>query len=317
MSAPDPAPAANPVAGIGLKIASTFVFTAMVACVKAASAAIPPGEIVFFRSFFALLPILAYLAWRGQIGGAFHTTNLTGHFWRGLAGVIAMFLWFVAVGLLPLPEAMALGFASPLITVALAAIVLGETVRIYRWSAVIAGLLGILIILWPRLDGLGSGTTSHTIGAFAALGSALSVAIAMMQLRKLVETETTAAIVVFFSLMASFLALFTIPFGWRWPAPQEAVLLVLAGILGGVGQVLMTESYRRADASTIANFDYTSMIWGLLLGWLVFDEAPDAFVIVGAIVVILAGLFIIYRERRLYHRPPAAATAGVATPTPR
>lgn len=321
MSSTATAPAATPTLGISLKIASTFVFTAMVACVKQVSVHIPPGEIVFFRSFFALLPILLYLSWRGEIAGALGTRNLIGHFWRGLAGVTAMFLWFVAVGLLPLPEAMALGFASPLITVALAALVLGETVRIYRWSAVITGFAGILVILWPRLDGnslsLDSGHLNHTLGALAALGSALTVAVAMTQLRRLVTTETTASIVVNFSVMASFLALFTIPFGWTWPEPGEAVLLVLAGILGGVGQVLMTESYRRADASTIANFDYTSMIWGLLLGWLVFGEAPDAYVIIGASIVIAAGLFIIYRERKLYKVPPAQVTAGAAAPTPR
>jgi len=117
--------------------------------------------------------------------------------------------------------------------------------------------------------------------------------------RKLVLAETTAAIVFYFMLTASVLSLCTLPFGWVIPTATEAVLLVLAGLLGGVGQVFLTSSYREADASVIAPFEYASMIFALAIGYVVFDEVPTGMMLGGAALVILAGVLIIWRERKL------------------
>jgi drug/metabolite transporter (DMT)-like permease len=221
-----------------------------------------------------------------------------------------MFLWFMCLAYIPLPEALAIGYASPLITVVLAALVLGETVRIYRWSAVIIGFLGILIILLPRLsfgsEALAAANPRETIGALAALASAFTAAFAMVLIRRLITTESTPSIVVYFSLIASGFALLSLPLGWVWPTSWEASLLILAGLLGGVGQILMTESYRHADASTIATFDYSGMIWGLLVGTLIFGEQAEAIVLIGMAIVIAAGLFIIWRERHIGLARPKA-----------
>ena len=160
-----------------------------------------------------------------------------GHLWRGLVGTTAMGLGFTALGLLPLPEVTALGYAAPLLTVIFAAMFLGEQVRVFRLTAVAIGLVGVVIVLSPRLTITGVEVASklQTIGAMAALLGAVFAALAQVFVRKLVHSEQTAAIVFYFSLTASILSLATLPFGWVLPTAREAALLVGAGLLGGVG----------------------------------------------------------------------------------
>ncbi len=291
----------NPTTGIVLKVASTLLFIIMAACIKLAADRVPTGELVFARSFFALIPILAFTAWQGKLRSTMRTQRPGGHVWRGLVGTLSMICWFIGIALLPLPEALALSYAAPLITVVLSVALLGEIVRIYRWSAVAIGLLGVLIILWPRLSLIGGGAVSpaELWGTAAALTSAAAASFAMIQVRSLIASENTATIVIYFTLTASVIALLTLPFGWVVPTPIEAGLLLAAGLIGGVGQLLMTESYRHAEASTIATFDYTSMLWSLLIGWLVFGDIASWPVLAGMAVIIGSGLFIILRERQL------------------
>lgn len=291
---PDP----RPLLGVGLKVVSTLVFTAMVACVKLSAADVPTGEIVFFRSFFALLPILAVLAVRGELRGVLATRHLGSHIWRGAVGVTSMYFWFYGIGLLPLAEAMAIGYASPLVIVVLAALVLGERIGVWRIAAVVGGFIGILVILSPHSIDTGQSGATELVGALATLTSAFLAALAMIFVRRLTATETTASIVVYFSATATAGALLSVPFGWMVPPPGVLAVLVLAGILGGVGQILMTESYRHAEASVIATFEYTSMVWSLLFAMLLFDERPGPPVLIGMAIVVAAGLLVIARERR-------------------
>lgn len=291
----------NPLRGIALKILSVCVFTTMAICVKAVVPNVPPGEAVFFRSFFAIPVIVAWLIWNHDLAHGLDTSNPMGHVWRGLVGTMAMGLGFTALGLLPLPEVTALGYAAPLLTVIFAAMFLGEQVRIFRLSAVFFGLIGVVIVLSPRLTLVSLEATSQlqTIGAFAALLGAVFSALAQVFVRKLVQTEPTAPIVFYFSLTAAVLSLFTLAFGWVLPTPREAALLVGAGLLGGIGQILLTESYRHAETGVIAPFEYVSMLLAIVLGYLVFGEAPTVAILGGASLIVLAGLFIIWRERQL------------------
>jgi drug/metabolite transporter (DMT)-like permease len=215
-------------------------------------------------------------------------------------GTLAMGLGFAGLAYLPLPEVTAIGYAAPLLTVVFAAMFLGEEVRAFRIACVALGLAGVMIVLSPRLsvtpDGAGY---AEALGAMLVLASAVFAALAQVFVRKLVMTEKTPAIVFWFSVTASLLALTTLPFGWVWPTAGEAALLVTAGLLGGVGQILLTSSYREADASLVAPFDYASMIFALLIGYVVFAEVPTATMLLGAAIVILAGILIIWRERRL------------------
>lgn len=291
----------NVMLGIGLKIASVCVFVCMSSFLKA-SDGIPAGQLVFFRSFFAIFPVVVFIAWQGQLGVAFKTNESFSHFWRGFVGVSAMSLSFYGLTKLPLPEAIAISYATPLLTVVCSAIFLKETVRLYRWSAVGVGLIGVLIILWPRLSfftGESEFGGDQAIGALATLGGAGLAAIAMLLVRKLVQTERTPTIVVYFSIASSLIALVSFPFGWVWPTGLQALYLVMAGIAGGVAQILLTESYRHADMSAIAPFEYTSMLLGLVIGYRLFGDIPTWEMIIGATIVIGAGIFIIYREHRL------------------
>jgi drug/metabolite transporter (DMT)-like permease len=306
----------NPRLGITLKIASVLLFVVMFTCVKAASAEVPPGEVVFFRSFFALVPILAYFGLRGELKGALRTANPLGHAWRGALGVASMSLNFAAIGLLPLADAIAIGYLMPLLATAFAAIFLGERVRLFRWSAIFIGLAGILIILWPRLDVLkgASGFSAETIGALCALGGATMVAVATIVIRTLVVAERTSTIVIYFSAACTIASLFTIPFGWQVPSAGIAALLILSGIVGGIGQILITESYRYAENSTIAPLEYTSMVFGVAIAYLLFDEVPTTQVLIGSAIVIAAGLLLIWREQQLaLQRPPAVAVKDPGT----
>jgi drug/metabolite transporter (DMT)-like permease len=294
-------PHANPLRGIALKILSVTIFTAMAVCIKASAPHVPPGEAVFFRSFFAIPVILGWLAWAGNLRHGLDTLYPMGHVWRGLVGTSAMGLGFAALGLLPLPEATALGYAAPLLTVIFAAMFLGEQVRVFRLSAVFVGLVGVMIVLAPRLTVVSLADTSElqAVGAVAALLGAVFAALAQVFVRKLVHTEATAAIVFYFSLTAAVLSLTTLAFGWVVPTAREVALLVGAGILGGVGQILLTESYRHAETSVIAPFEYVSMLLALVLGYVIFEELPTGAMLTGAALIVAAGLFIIWREHRL------------------
>jgi drug/metabolite transporter (DMT)-like permease len=291
----------NPFTGIFFKILSVALFIAMATCIKSVADHVPPGETVFFRSIFAIPVILIWLASKGELMHGLKTGNPMGHLWRGLIGTSAMGLGFTALGLLPLPEVTAIGYAAPVLTVIFAAMFLGEKIRLLRLSAVVLGLIGVVVIVSPRLTVLSVETADQmqTIGAVLMLMGAVLAALAQVFVRKLVNTERTAPIVFYFSITASLLSLLTFYFGWVMPTPREAVLLVLAGILGGLGQILLTTSYRFAETSVIAPFEYTSMLLALMIGYWVFEEIPTMTTLMGASLVIAAGLIIIYRERQL------------------
>ncbi|THD85109.1 DMT family transporter [Aliigemmobacter aestuarii] len=291
----------RPLRGIGLKLASVLVFIVMAAMIKATSAHVPAGQAVFFRSLFAIPVIVTWLALRRELRTGLRTANPMGHVWRGLAGTLAMGLGFAGLGYLPLPEVTAIGYAAPLLTVIFAAMFLGEEVRLFRILSVALGLTGVLIIVSPRLTVLGGDNASHreAFGAMLVLGGAVFAALAQVFVRKLVQVEKTAAIVFYFSLTATVLSLVTLPYGWVVPTPREAAILVAAGLMGGVGQILLTSSYREADASLIAPFDYASMIFALLIGYFVFAEVPTLTMLGGAALVVGAGILIIWRERQL------------------
>ncbi|WP_263733702.1 DMT family transporter [Albidovulum marisflavi] len=291
----------NPLFGISLKVCSVAVFMAMASLIKSTEGAVPAGEVVFFRSAFAIPVIIVWLMWRGQLREGLHTANPLGHVWRGLCGTMAMGLGFAALALLPLPEVTALGYAAPLLTVIFAAMFLGEEVRIFRIATVAMGLVGVLIILSPRLSGVSDSAIDNgeAFGAMLVLTSAVFSALAQVFIRKLVVGEKVTAIVFYFSLTATVISLVTLPFGWVVPTGGTAAILILAGLLGGVGQVLLTSSYRHAPASVIAPFEYASMVLALIVGYFVFSEVPTLVVLAGAAIVVAAGILIIWRERQL------------------
>lgn len=291
----------NPLTGIALKILSVAIFVGMSSFIKA-SGQLPAGQIVFFRSFFAIFPILIFLAYQKELRTALVTTRPLNHILRGAVGVTSMALGFFALTRLPLPEAITLNYAQPLLVVVFSALFIGEKIRVYRWSAVFVGLIGVFIISWPKLtllDSPGGMSNQQAVGVAAALVAAGISAVALLLVRNLVRTEKTATIVLWFSLTASVVGLLTLPFGWQALTAQQAVFLISAGFCGGVAQILMTEAYRHAEASTVAPFEYTSMILGIIIGYLAFGDLPTIHMLVGGAIVVAAGIFIIWRERQL------------------
>ena len=290
----------RPLRGILYKLISVVCFILMSALIKATSAHVPAGQAVFFRSFFAIPVILVWLAYMGDLREGLKVKSPLSHFFRGFIGTVSMALGFASLGYLPLPEVTILGYAAPLLTVILAALVLGESVRLFRITTVILGLIGVLIVLAPRLTILsGGGGKTEAIGVALALGAALCAAFAQITVRKMVATEKTAAIVFYFSATSAILGLLTLPFGWVMPNLTEALIGIVTGILGGFGQIFLTSSYREADASLVAPFDYASIIFALGIGWYVFGEMPTLTMLSGAAVVIGSGILIIWREHYL------------------
>jgi len=305
--------------GIGLKVAATFAFAVMSALIKTMAPRYPVGEVVLFRSLFALVVLAGWLYARGEFPGALYTVRPFGHIGRSLAGSGGMFANFIALSLLPLADATAFTFATPLMVVPLAAIVLHETVRAYRWSAVGLGFVGVLVMLSEHLgEGFAApgAMTGATLGALIALAGAVSSAVAMIQTRRLTKSEATGAIVFYFSMLTGLAGLTVMVVAAVWPdaapggafaagqrfiapTPQDLFWLASIGLLGGAGQIMMTHSYRFADASIIAAFDYVAMLWAVILGFALFGESPSPRILLGALIVVASGAFVIWRERQL------------------
>jgi drug/metabolite transporter (DMT)-like permease len=301
----------HPLRGITLKLLATLAFTTMSAVIKElALQNYPTGQMVFCRSIFALLPLMLWLGFRGEIGGMYRTRHIGRHVTRAVIGGASMFCFFAALAYIGLPDATAIGYTVPLITVVLAALVLKETVRVYRWSAVGIGFIGVAIMLSPYLGGgaLAAGGSGATLGVALALGNCLLAATAMVQVRQMItEGESSGAIVFYFQLLVSIFSLTTLIGGWKTPDLYGALLLFSIGILGGIGQILLVASYRYADASLLAPFDYLSMLWAMIFGYTLFGEVPLPMVLVGAAIVIASSLFVILREHYLVRTGRAKA----------
>jgi drug/metabolite transporter (DMT)-like permease len=288
----------NVVKAIALKVISALLFAVMSALVRHLGERYPVGQLVFFRSLFAIPPVVLIYAWRNELWAAVRTTRPLGHAGRGLVSIGAMFCNFAALARLPIVDATAISFAAPLITVALSTFLLNERVRLYRWSAVTVGFMGILVMLAPNFDPALHEALAASGVAFA-VGGAFCNAGSVIQTRRLTRTETTSSIVFYFSLVCTLAGLATWPFGWLSPTWPEIAVLVTIGFCGGIGHLLLTESYRLAPASMIAPFDYTSMLWAFLLGYFFFGELPTVYVFIGAAIITGAGLYVLWRERQL------------------
>lgn len=294
---------------IGLKVLSALLFAMMSALVRQLGDVAPVGQMVFFRSACAIPPVLLIYALRGELMATLYTKRPLGQLGRGMLSICGMFSNFSSLTRLPLADATALGFASPLITVALAAVILKEKVRFFRWAAVMVGFVGVIVMLIPHLD------VSHyagVAGATAATGAALGIFSAfcnagtVIQTRRLTQSETTSSIVFYFSLATTCAGAVTLPFAWYTPTMAELMMLIALGVLGGLAHIFLTESYRLASASVIAPFDYSALLWAVLLGYWMFGELPQTLVYLGSAIVVCAGLFVIFRERQLERRRRAA-----------
>ncbi|MGY6695049.1 MAG: DMT family transporter [Roseinatronobacter sp.] len=298
----------RPLTGIALNLGALLVLVSMAGVVKAVSQHVPTGQAVFARSFFSIPFILAWIAMQGPVLDGLRVSRPRLHLLRGLVGSATLGMNFLALALLPLPEVTTIGFAAPVLTLIFAAFFLGERVRLFRWTAVGLGLMGVLVVVWPRLSVAGDIDQMARLGAIMALGAAVCAAIVKIIVRRMVETETTPSVVFWFAVTASLLSLATLPFGWVIPSGEVMALLVLTGALGGAGQLMMTASYRFADASTLAPFWYAQLFFASAIGYLFFGELPTGPMMIGASLVIASGLLILWRETQLGKEPQQKTT---------
>jgi drug/metabolite transporter (DMT)-like permease len=293
----------RPVLGIALKIASLVLFSGMTLCVKLLGPETPSGQIIFVRGVISVI-VLALIAWRTNRLHLLKTSNWRGHALRSVSGTISMFFLFAAITMIPLADATAITYTSPMFITVLAMIFLGERIHRFRWTALIVGFVGALIMIGPNL----SFGTASSLGSLAALGAALFAAFAMTSLRAMSGAEHAITITFYFSLTFMAGAALTALAGWPLPTATQSALIILAGLFGVFGQLLMTYSYRYAEASTIAPLEYTSMIMAIAWGYLFFHEVPRSSIWLGAPLVIAAGLIVLWREHRLKKQISSASS---------
>lgn len=288
------APAPNVMLGIVYRIAAMACMALLSALVKFTGArGIPVFEIILFRNLFAFVPLGVYI-WRTTGFSVLKTQRPFGHLTRACVGLVGMVCGFSAVQHLPLTEATALQFTSPLFMTALSALLLAEKVGRHRWAAVFVGFIGVLIMARPVPGEMN--VPGVTLGILSALGAAG----AMVAIRQISDTEKGATIVFYFTLGGVVLGAAGSMFNWVTPDPETLGLLVLAGLIGGVGQLFLTEALRQAPIGVIAPFDYTQLVWATGLGLVIWGELPHPLTLVGAVIVAGSGVYILHRELRRF-----------------
>ena len=286
--------------GIAYMSIAVATFTIMDALVKWLAPNYPIMQIVFFRSLFAFVPLSIFIFRTGTLA-SLRTRKPVGHIFRSFMGLAAMSSFFYAYANMPLANAVAISFAAPMFITALSVPLLGEAVGVRRWSAVIVGFLGVMVIVRPDA-GIFDGV------AVVALSGTVFMALAMIFVRKLSRTETSAAIVFYFSLSATVVSGVFMPSQWVTPNALDLALLIAVGLIGGMAQIFMTNAFRSAPVAVIVPFEYTAIIWAVLLGYFLWGDIPGLHVWFGVAIVSASGIYIVRREANLGLR------RGVARP---
>lgn len=300
-----PRPAQNRPLGIALRIGAVTAFAVMAASIKLGyEARVTTPELVFYRFAFGLPPLLAWIAW-SRSWDAWRTARPLAHAWRAAIGLGTMALAFSALRYLPLAEATTLSFAAPLFAVILSAALLKEQVGRHRWSAVLLGLVGVLLVTRPG----GGGGALPPIGLALGIAAAFGVALVTIAIRQIGRTDGTRTTVLWFTMLALPATGVLMPFFAQARPPQVWAILAALGTSGGIAQLMMTASLRYAPVSAVAPFDYVQLVWAVALGWLVFGVTPPESTWAGAAIIILSGLYTIYREHRLGRDKPVQAAA--------
>lgn len=283
----------NRLLGIGLRVGAATSFGFMAAMIKLGDeAGVSLAELAFYRFAFGLPPLLAWIAWTGNFG-AWRTQRPLAHLLRGMLGLATMVVAFSALTYLPLAESATIGFVAPLFSVILSALILHERVGRHRWSAVALGFLGVLIVTRP------GGTDLPPIGLALALSAAFGVAAVTITIRQIGRTESTPTIVLWFTLFSIAATGAFLPFYGEAHDARTWAILVALGLFGGLGQLFLTSSLRFAPVPVVVPFDYTQLLWAVLLGWMIWDTHPPATTWFGAAVIVASGLYTLFREHKL------------------
>lgn len=275
-------------------------YSVMSAMVKAVGGRLDSLEIGFFRCAFGLLAVLPFMLHAGP--AVFRTDRPLLHLFRGLLGTTAMFCGFYAVTHLPLADATAISFANSLFMIVLAVLFLGETVRWRRWSATAVGFVGVLVMVGPGGHGL-------DLPVAAALFGTLCVATVSVVIKKLSQTEAPVSILFSFSIVSTAASAVPAVFVWQTPTLEEWVLLLLIGAIGTAAQSCGIRGFRCGEATAVAPFDYTRLLFAGLFGYMLFGDVPTPQTLMGAGLIVASTLYIARREAALGKRPALADAA--------
>ena len=281
--------APKPLSAVLFMIAAGFINTIMLSAVKQLSGDMHAFEIAFFRCLFGFIVLLP-LVWRGGGLPVLRTQHIGLHLLRGTLNAGGMLLFFWAVSLAHLATVSAIGFASPLFAALLAIPILGEKVGLRRWSGLIIGFAGTLIILRP-------GSDIVKLGAMLALASSILWAGAMITIKQLTHSDSPLSITTWASFFVGVFCLVPAIYVWQWPTGAQWIWLCLIGTLGSVIQFCFAKAFSLAETTLVLPFDFLKLVWASLFGFLLFAEIPDLWTWVGGIIIFASAVYVAYRER--------------------
>lgn len=282
-----------------LMVGSTLLFGLMTIAIRLASATLHTFEIAFFRNLFGLVAALPLVVRHGP--DLLHTTQWPRYLFRCIVGVVSMMAGFWAIGHLPLAQAVALSYSTPIFVTIAAVLFLHEQVRARRWAAVALGFVGVLVIVRPGTDGFSAGT-------LVALTAAVLSGVVSIQIKQLSKVDPADRIVVFTTSLWVPMSLLPALAVWRWPEGIAWVWVVAAGFLGTGGHMLWTRALKLGDVSALTPISFMQLPLVAAAGWLLFQEPVDRWTATGAGIIFVANAYIAHREARL------ARTAGTHAP---
>lgn len=274
--------------GIVYALIAMMLFSCMAAIAKHFAGTYSAFQIAFFRFFFALFPLFPLIV---SSGGweVFKTKRFFGHVWRSIVGMLSLICYFYSLQNLPLADAVAVSFTNPIFITLLSTALLKEKVGRNRWIAIILGFIGVIIIAQP--DGL-----TLNIGVIYGLASSMFYALAMISLRTLGSTEKVLTTTTYFTVLASIML--TLPAALSWVAPSfiDLMIFIICGLFAGIGQLFLTSAYQNAPPSVISPFNYSSILWAVIIGFIAWGQIPALHVWVGASIVIATGVYILQQQ---------------------
>jgi len=288
-----------------LMLASTMFFALMVVAIRLASANLHTFEIAFFRNFFGLIATLPLFIKHGP--GILRTQYFPRYLFRCLIGIVSMLCGFWAIGHLPLAQAVSLSYSTPLFVTLAAAAMLNEKVRARRWTAVVLGFIGVLIIVRP-------GTSEFSIDALIAVLAAVMSALVAIQIKQLSAVEPADRIVIYTTLLWVPMSLLPALSVWQWPQGITWVWVIAAGFMGTGGHMLWTRALKLGEVSALTPISFMQLPVVAVFGWWLFSEKLDLWTLVGAGIIFTANAYIAHREAVLSRKAASEAVSSAAKP---
>ena len=288
MRRPVSAGSISPAGGIACIILGGAFLTMNDAALKWLTGGYPVGEIMTLRGIFAFLPI-AFIAWRAGGWRSLRVRHLHAQSARALFFVASAFIWVFGLMHLPLADAMAATFTGPIMITALAPLLLGEIIGWRRWTAVLIGFCGVLLMIKPTGEGLRLAILLPIVSVMGGVARDIIT-------RRIAASESSVATLAFTTAASILVSLVTLPFGWTMPDAWDWLLLAASGILMGTAHFLYIEALRLAEAAVVMPFKYFNMVWAIALGFVVWGDVPDEWIIAGTMLVVVSGLYIMRRE---------------------